>query len=412
MIDPSFRNPFRPGAGHMPPHLAGRQTETDEFLRLLDQDIILENLVLTGLRGVGKTVLHDTFKPLAIQRGWRWVGTDLSESSSITEERLAVRFMTDLAVVTSSTVVESRETLSMGLRPERELLRRSLDFDTMVEVFDRTPGLVSDKLKALLELVWQCIRCERHAGLIFAYDEAQNLADHAVKDEYPLSLMLDVFQSIQKKGIPFMLALVGLPTLFPKLVEARTFAERMFRVVFLDRLSEEESRDAILVPIERGQCQLRLTADSIRTIIQASAGYPYFIQFICKEIFDVLLQNDGALERIPLEGIVDKLDTDFFAGRWDRATDRQRELLIVIAHLPTRESEFTVQEVVEKSKELLEKSFGPSQVNQMLAALGNAGLVYKNRHGKYSFAVPLLGRFILRQQRRRTVREKQGRLFD
>jgi len=390
----------------MPPHLAGRQGETDEFLRLLDQETILENLVLTGLRGVGKTVLHDTFRPLAIERGWRWVGTDLSESSSITEERLAVRLMTDLAVVTSSIVVESHETLTMGLRPEKRRIRRDLDFDTMEELYDQTPGLVSDKLKAVLELVWERMRAGRHAGLIFAYDEAQNLADHASKDEYPLSLMLDVFQSIQKKDIPFMLALVGLPTLFPKLVEARTFAERMFRVVFLDRLNHNESRDAILVPIEQSQCPVRFTDELVRTIIEASAGYPYFIQFICKEVFDVLLQNGGTVNNLnmPIDGIIDKLDTDFFAGRWARATDRQRELLTVIAHLPTCESEFTVQEVVEKSKELPEKSFGPSQVNQMLVALGNAGLVYKNRHGRYSFAVPLLGRFILRQQQRRTRR--------
>ncbi|MFL5899535.1 MAG: hypothetical protein ACJ76D_13955 [Solirubrobacterales bacterium] len=33
-----------------------------------------------------------------------------------------------------------------------------------------------------------------------------------------------------------MLALTGLPTLFPKLVEARTFSERMFRVILLDKL--------------------------------------------------------------------------------------------------------------------------------------------------------------------------------
>lgn len=398
----------------MPPHLAGRQKETAEFLRVLRQDVILDNLVLTGLRGVGKTVLHDTFKPLAIQRGWRWVGTDLSESSSITEERLAVRLMTDLAVVTSSIVIESHETLSMGLRPEKRLISRNLDFDTMAEVFDETPGLISDKLKAVLELLWRCMQRERHGGLIFAYDEAQNLADHAAKDEYPLSLMLDVFQSIQKKGVPFMLVLVGLPTLFPKLVEARTFAERMFRVVFLDRLSEQDSRDAILIPIESSQCAIRLTEQSIATIIEASAGYPYFIQFICREVVDVLLQGEAARDRagIPLGGIIDKLDTDFFAGRWARATDRQRELLTVIANLPTSEREFTLQEVVEKSKELLEKPFGPSQVNQMLVALGNAGLVYKNRHGRYSFAVPLLGRFILRQQHRLARHDKQGLLFD
>jgi hypothetical protein len=52
-----FKNPYRPGAGHMPPHLAGRHREYGEFDRLLAQDEILENMVLTGLRGVGKTVL-------------------------------------------------------------------------------------------------------------------------------------------------------------------------------------------------------------------------------------------------------------------------------------------------------------------------------------------------------------------
>ena len=93
-----FTNPFRPGAGHRPPYLAGRKSESNEFVRLLQQDVILENLILTGLRGVGKTVLLDTFKPLAISSGWRWVGTDLSESSSISEDRMVLRLLTDLFI--------------------------------------------------------------------------------------------------------------------------------------------------------------------------------------------------------------------------------------------------------------------------------------------------------------------------
>ena len=78
----------------MPPHLAGRDEETRQFRRLLKQTTILENLILTGLRGVGKTVLLETFKPLAIAEGWLWAGTDMSQSMSITEEHLAV----DMAV--------------------------------------------------------------------------------------------------------------------------------------------------------------------------------------------------------------------------------------------------------------------------------------------------------------------------
>src|SRR3990167_6125944 len=96
-------NPFRPGAGHMPPYLAGREAEKEEFLRLISQQPpILENMVLTGLRGVGKTVLFDTLKPEAVSRGWLWVGTDLSESASVSEENLVIRLLTDLSVVTSN----------------------------------------------------------------------------------------------------------------------------------------------------------------------------------------------------------------------------------------------------------------------------------------------------------------------
>ncbi|KKL60381.1 hypothetical protein LCGC14_2205910, partial [marine sediment metagenome] len=288
------------------------------------------------------------------------------------------------------------------------------DFKKMESLYEHTPGLVSDKIKAVLEFVWRSMQGGHRRGLVFAYDEAQNLSDHPSKNEYPLSLMLDVFQSIQRKGIPFMLVLVGLPTLFPKLVEARTFAERMFRVVFLDRLEEQYSRDAIAKPIEDNQCPVKLSEQFIDTIVRSSGGYPYFIQFICKEVYDLILQNVGAAqtEGIPIDGIIEKLDTDFFAGRWARATERQRDLLTVIAQLENCESEFTVQEVVEKSKESLEKPFGASHVNQMLVALGNAGLVYKNRHGRYSFAVPLLGSFILRQQQRAEMRTKQLGLFD
>src|SRR5437660_9003413 len=127
MAKSAFANPFRPGAGHMPPYLAGRQKEKEEFLRLLGQDVVLENLVLTGLRGVGKTVLLDTFKPLAIQQRWLWVGTDLSESTSISEARIAVRLMTDLAPLTSS-IVLTQDLPSIGFAHQSKRVDRRLNF--------------------------------------------------------------------------------------------------------------------------------------------------------------------------------------------------------------------------------------------------------------------------------------------
>lgn len=392
-------NPFRPGAGHVPPYLAGRELEKAEFSEYLKQTLILQNVILTGLRGVGKTVLLDTFRPMAIDAGWLWVGTDLSESTSITESNLAIRLITDLSVPTSTVVASVEVKRAAGLIATERRIPRTLDYQALIGVWELTNGLASDKLKAVLELAWDFLEPLGRKGVIFSYDEAQNLADHSERHEFPLSLLLDVFQSIQKKGIPFMLVLTGLPTLFPKLVEARTYTERMFHQIFLHKLDAPATRDAIMKPIDESQPWVRIAESSVPGIFEVTRGYPYFIQFVCRELYDVWTQQAKAGEEltgVPLDSVVRKLDTDFFTGRWAKVTDRQRELMWVIAQLETSDTEFTVQEIVLQAKQL-PKPFGGSQVSRMLADLAEAGLVYKNRHGKYSLAVPLLDQFIRRQ---------------
>lgn len=392
-------NPYRPGAGHTPPFLAGRETEMKEFKKLLKQKIILNNMVLTGLRGVGKTVLLEKFRPVAQSMNWMWVGTDLSESASVNEETLATRLLTDLSVITSSLIFRTDLVSRTGFNREKIIENQFLTFENLCSIYNAIPGLQSDKLKGILEIVWESLKDQNVKGVIFAYDEAQTISNHSKKEQYPLSMLLDVFQSIQKKEIPFMLVLTGLPMLFPQLVEARTFAERMFSVVFLSKLEDSESEQAILIPLKKPKSKVIFTDESVETIIDSSGGYPYFIQFICREIFDVFLINISAGKplSVPINEIILKLDRDFFAGRWAKATDRQRELLSIIAQLDNCGEEFNVQDVVEVSKEKLNKPFSSSHINQMLLTLSKMGLIYKNRHGKYSFAVPLLGKFILRQ---------------
>ena len=128
-------------------------------------------------------------------------------------------------------------------------------------------------------------------GIVFAYDEAQNLADHSAKDQFPLSLLLDVFQSVQRIGICYMLALTGLPTLFPKLVEARTYSERMFHVIFLNPLDQDETKEAVRKPIEESDvCPIGFDDESLTIVWRQTKGYPYFIQYVCREIFDIWVQ--------------------------------------------------------------------------------------------------------------------------
>lgn len=386
------QNPFRPGAGHPPPYLAGRRTEKQEFALLLKQDTILKNMVLTGLRGVGKTVLLADLKPVAVSAGWTWVGSDLSESVSVSEDNLAIRILTDVSLYSSKLTVSTSEVQGVGFNSKTVESHLSLGYTTLRNIYDNTPGLVADKIKVVLRTVHRFM--PTGSRLIFAYDEAQNLADNAAKEQYPLSVLLDVFQAIQRENIPFMLVLAGLPTLFPKLVEARTYAERMFKVLFLDQLSPEDSKEAIQVPLRNSNIPIKPTESSVDSICGVSGGYPYFIQFICREAYDIW-EVDPA-RSIPMAELVQKLDTDFFAGRWARISDRQRTLMCIIAELSTADDEFSVQETVEQSK-LYTKPFSNSHVNQMLSNLTDKGLIYKNRHGKYSFAVPMLAGYIRRQ---------------
>lgn len=393
-----FSNPFRPGAGHRPPYLAGRQEEKQEFRRLISQSVITDNLVLTGLRGVGKTVLLEELKPAALADGWLWVGTDLSESASINETNIAQRLIADLSVVTSSIKIGEYFVQTPGFTASPEKYDLTLNYDTLIDVYNRAPGLTVDKLKAIFHFIAPRVIGSGKKGIVFAYDEAQNLADHAQKEQYPLSVLLDLFQSIQRQDIPFLLVLSGLPTLFPKLVEARTYAERMFRVLFLKQLSEKETKEAIGHPLNAADSPVRFNASAVNMIYKYSSGYPYFIQFICRESFDAYLQQlaNGEPPDVPIDGIIRKLDTDFFAGRWARVTDRQQQLLHVIANLVSDDNEFTVQEIMTKSEEMLKKAFGRSHISQILKSLIVAGLVYRDRHGKYLFAVPLMADFIKR----------------
>ena len=153
------------------------------------------------------------------------------------------------------------------------------------------------------------------------------------------------------------------------------------------------------MPITDSDCPISFSEDAIEVIMKESAGYPFFIQYFCRDVFDVWIAKiqQGEALSVPVADIIRKLDNDFFHGRWAKTTDRQRELLQVVSMLENADLEFTVQEVVASSQDTLKRAFTPSHVSQMLSALAQAGLVYKNRHGRYSLAVPLLAQFIQRQ---------------
>jgi hypothetical protein len=397
-------NPYTPSAGHSPPYLAGREEEIEKFHEFLQQMGIIKNVILTGLRGTGKTVLmDDEFKPLSQKDGWVWVGSDFAESSFLNELNLCVRLLTDISVFTSGISISTPDGRLGFETGQKE--KKTLSFEFLSTYFESQPGLTVDKLKGTLEYVWKIAQARGTKGIVFAYDEAQIVRDREDKEQYPLAMLLETFQSLQRKGAKYLLLLTGLPTLFQKLVESRTYAERMFTILEIGRLSEKASRDAIEIPLK--DKPWKFTAEGVKKIIEVSDGYPYFLQFICRETFDHLLAKPED-DSIPMDAIIRKLDSDFFSGRWENVSDRQRELLYCIAQLENADQEFTISEIVDSSKNRGFKPFGYGDVSQSLPRLIEKGLIYKNRRGNYCFAVPLFSGFI---KRRFALRDQQKRLF-
>ncbi len=393
-----IENPFRPGAGHQPPVLGGRQDELEFFRRSLRQKVITENVLITGLRGFGKTVLMEHLKSAAREHYWLWAGVDLSESSSLTEERLALRILTDVASALARTA-QSEESDRANSAAGNELAisqneKHAEVFDQLKSVYERAPGLPSDKLKAALSTALSIVAKSRMSGLAFMYDEAQCLSDHAEDDQFPMSMLIETIAALQKQdGVaPCILVLSGLPSVHDALTETRTYTERMFRVLRLERLTRTETASAIVSPLSKLSPPLHPSKGVIAKAIDLSGGYPYLIQFFGKELVDGLLKNGGFLSEqdFPEPDVIDRLDAGLFGARWNKTTDKQREFLRFVAMRPNDDlPDFSASEISHISH------FTNGQASQLLHALTDKGLVYRSRHGRYAFTVPMSEKMIL-----------------
>ena len=403
-----LENPYRPGAGHIPPFLAGRIDEQEFFKRVIRQDNPTDNILITGLRGFGKTVLLSSLRAAAEQDGWLWVGNDLSESASLTEERLALRILTDLsqAMANRFASIESGLAGSSVHAPHEADEQRASDeqqlFETLKGCYETSPGLPSDRLKSVMSRASSMAARARVPGIILAYDEAQCLCDHAERNEFPMSMLLDTVASGQKKAtvVPCLLILCGLPHLLNALTETRTYTERMFHVMRLDRLSRDDTWAALTRPLSRMMPPLYASPKLIAKVVDLTNGYPYFIQFFGKELVEQLLRNGGTLgdDEFPSTETLDHLDSGLFGARWNNTTDKQRNFLRIVASRGQyAAAEFSAQEVSTLSKNYGDSEVSNAQATQLLQALCERGIVYRTRHGFYAFTVPMSDEMILRR---------------
>lgn len=386
----SALNPYSPGSGLRPPALVGRQADIDAFDLLIARTRgrqASRGIVLHGLRGVGKTVLLNGFRDQAERADWFIVDLEARNEASGREavrQRLARSMVLAARKLQRSKVVgESLKTVlgtvkSFGVT----LAGPTLQFDVEAAQGRADSGRVDVDFEELVEDLAPALRKASSAFAIFV-DEMQDLDDEL------LAAMLSAQHRAGQKEWPFYVIGAGLPSLPAYLSANRSYAERLFSYRSIAPLDEEATAEALVTPArERG---VHFAADAVRILVDASRGYPYFVQTYGQAAWEIASERvvtvADAEDAIVMGNA--ELDMGFFPARWERATPAEREYL----HAMSIGGEQVVG-TAEIARRLNTKQTSLSPARQSLI---QKGIIFAPDRGIVAFTVPNMAQFVLRQ---------------
>lgn len=385
-------NPYSPGAGLRPRELAGRDLQIERFGVLTQRTAHLltsRSIVMTGLRGVGKTVLLNDLANRARRSGWIIAKVEADRSQGGRPFRQQVSRSLNRAL---------REAVGSWTLGER--LRRALaTFKSFSLHADPTGGLAigievdpergradTGSLEADLgDLGIDMARAATDLGVGAALfvDEMQDLTSEE------LAAICQACHEAGQQEAQFYVIGAGLPSLPGILADARSYAERLFDYWPIGALEASDAAIALIHPA--AEADVVWDEDAVNAVVEGSEGYPYFLQEFGKAAWDFAAGPKIVLQDA-LDGIqagTDNLDHGFFSSRWDRATPAERDYMRAMAIDGDRPSQSG-----EVARRLGKKS---TSVGPTRAGLIHKGLVYAPEHGLIAFTVPGMSNFINRQ---------------
>lgn len=402
------RNPYSPGVGTRPPYLAGREQQIHRFQRLLeDYPEKRRNLRITGLRGVGKTVLLKEYERIARRREWVVVRRDWSPR--FCEEA-------DFATALAGYLTEAVEALSVKARIKKRVAEAmtaigqvQLQIAEGVSVSLRAgsrnlaPTLLEDRLREALVRVGRIAQAQER-GVALLFDEAHSVYDRQTKRQFPLGALLSALVAVQdddEHPAPVMLVLCGLPPLIGNIHAARSNAERLFRAEAIDNLSLEpeppEGLSAAAQALVRPATDITYAQGVADRVARDVDGYPYFIQWFGEALWEAADLGGATTittelyerERVAVQG---SLDEEFFEPRYRDARRADQGTLRVAASLGGER--FTKADLDAAT------SRSTGALSQSLIRLTADNLIYRDDHGVYAYTAPMFGDFMRRRHSR------------
>jgi hypothetical protein len=401
-VDP-IRNPYAPGAGQRPPELAGRDDQLRAFAVVLERVARSRperSIILTGLRGVGKTVLLNALRSGAVRANW---GTGKLEARP--DQRLrrpisaalhtAVRELghpksTDVDYVLgvikafaqreSATATRLRDRWNPGIDVPAVTGRADsgdIEID-LVELLTDVGGLAADVGR----------------GVAVFIDEMQDLGPEDV------SALCAACHEISQNGLPVIVVGAGLPHLPAVLSASKSYSERLFRYSRIDKLDRSSADLALQSPAKDEGAEFH--EDALEAMYAATGGYPYFIQAYGKVAWDSAPGSPITCEdiRVSAPEAEAELAVGFFGSRYERATPGEREYLRAMADAAQITDQDPHGPALDDSESVTTAAVAavlhrkPQSLSVARDALLKKGLIYSAERGRIAFTVPHFGRYL------------------
>ena len=405
-MDP-VRNPYAPGAGQRPPELAGRDRELDAF------EVVLEriargrperSLVLTGLRGVGKTVLLNALRSQAIRRLW---GTGKIEARPEQSLRRPVASALHMAVREIAPRHRDPERVDAvlgvlkafalrdgaaggatggtgGSRGMRDRWQPGIEAPAAVGRAD-SGDIEIDLVEVLVDAA--SLATDVGSGLALFIDEMQDVPPADV------AALCAACHELSQLGAPLIVVGAGLPHLPAVLSASKSYSERLFRYLRIDRLDRAAADLALSAPA--AEEAVEFTPEALQALYAATDGYPYFVQAYGKATWDLAPASPIGPEDVAVAApqAAAELAVGFFGSRYERATPAEREYMRAMADLAVTTGDGGVP-TAEVAAALGRK---PSSLSPARDSLIKKGLVYSAERGSIAFTVPHFGQFLRAQ---------------
>jgi AAA ATPase domain len=384
---PRTRNPYTPDSGTRPPALTGRDAELEHFRSIVEQVSqggSERHVLITGLRGVGKTVLLNEFETMCTEAGWF---ADTKEVGRTTSLVALVMRVARTALLDMDAKQRAGARLKRALRTLKSFelsffgaATLKIEVDPLAGVADS--GVLAEDLRDLVVAVGEAAQ-ESGVGFALVLDELQN----ASKDEYEALIM--ALHRAKQKALPVVFVGGGLPLLPTLTSDAKSYAERMFRFPRIGALPPPAARAALVVPAERQQ--VSWDEDAVDRVLEWTEGYPFFLQEYGRRVWT--MDDNPRITRRDVDAaqpvVEAELDEEFYENRIGKLTDGERTYVSAMAHLGDG------PQAVGQIAELLGRA--TTSLSPVRDELMRAAVIYAPRRGFVDFTVPHCADFIRRR---------------